>query len=199
MIKNASISNINDLVIISKKCFGNNYLTHSYFKSSIESETSYCWVKIIEKNIVAFLIVETMDNQKLSTTFYDYTHWLLSYIENKGIENNLLIKQIAVLPQFQNKKIASELLLHLFQTSLVNTDALWCVCWDKKEKNYFITLLEKLQFKHIKTAIDFWKKDSLIKNYTCTDCQQQPCKCSASIYFLLASNKMAFSSLLRLS
>lgn len=199
MIKDALQEEIPAVVAIADQLFGSNYLSFTYFEKALLNANLVFKIKKIDDEVVGFFVAERMDNVGLRKAFYTEANWVDDFVNRYKLKSHLLIKHVAVLPKFQNKKIASDFLMNLLNENQHQQLNYWCICWEKKEVNHFTTLLEKMNFEKIKTILAFWKGDSIIKNYQCVDCENFPCTCNAAIYFLPASNKMAFSSLDKLS
>jgi GNAT superfamily N-acetyltransferase len=153
------------LVEISNQCFGKNYLTSNYFRLIQTSTTLNCWVKI-------------SDNY-----FHDENGWVNEFLVIQNAGGTILIKQVAVHPNFQNKGIATELIQAFLNTNKYEPVSYISVLWNRKQHNGLKNILSKMNFTCIKQVDDFWQKDSLKKKYLCAECKSIPCVCSASIYF----------------
>ncbi|MBW6482503.1 MAG: GNAT family N-acetyltransferase [Vicingaceae bacterium] len=171
------------LVEISNQCFGKDYLTSDYFNLIQTSTTLNCWVKIRANYLVGFIVIERITNQNLSTNFHDENEWISEFLGIQHARKTILIKQVAVHPNFQNKGIATELIQAFLDTYKYESISYISILWNRKQYNGLKNILSKMNFTCIKQVENFWQKDSLEKKYLCAECESIPCVCSASIYY----------------
>ena len=171
------------LVEISNECFGKDYLTSNYFRLIQASTTLNCWVKISANYLVGFIVIERITDQNLNTNFHDENGGINEFLVTQNSKKTILIKQVAVHPNMQNKGIATELIQAFFDTNKYESVSYISILWNRKQHNGLKNILSKMNFTCIKQVENFWQKDSLEKKYLCAECKSIPCVCSASIYY----------------
>lgn len=56
--------------------------------------------------------------------------------------------------------------------------------WESGKEDSSKPLLSKLGFEELKSVKDYWKQDSIEKNYQCPNCGDPPCRCTATLMAL---------------
>jgi ribosomal protein S18 acetylase RimI-like enzyme len=175
-IEQANKSQINQLLLIANTAFGENFITKTELETYINHPNKYLFIANIDDEIAGFITAEICNKTELQRN-------LLQQID---LSHNRMtvgwIKQVAVNPNHLRKGIANKL-LNLAATVLnTKCDTLFCISWKKGELTPMSKLLEKNLFKLLQTVPNYWRNDSLAKQYTCTICGAPPCKCSAEFF-----------------
>jgi GNAT superfamily N-acetyltransferase len=99
-----------------------------------------------------------------------------------------LIKEVAVLPNFQKKGLGSALLENQMQEAISNRcRSVFYFLWKEGGNAYFKNKLTGTGFELKEELANFWYKESLEQQYSCPVCGTPPCKCHALVYEYKAS------------
>ncbi|NCP45115.1 MAG: GNAT family N-acetyltransferase, partial [Flavobacteriales bacterium] len=134
------------LVEISNQCFGKDYLTSNYFRLIQASTTLNCWVKISANYLVGFIVIERITDQNLNTNFHDENGGINEFLVTQNSKKTILIKQVAVHPNMQNKGIATELIQAFFDTNKYKSVSYISILWNRKQHNGLKNILSKMNF-----------------------------------------------------
>lgn len=170
VIKKLEKTAIPSLLKIADQCFGNGFFTIEQTELLVQKQTPL-FVLLKNKILIGFVFAHSD-----STPFS-------AYLDRQKKQIGIL-QSIAVLPSLQNKGMGKLLLNHILEYfKLKNYQSVIYPAW-KENNPHFIKHLKKIGFKKIKEIKNYWKKDSLEKNYTCKRCGNPPCLCTLSIYLL---------------
>lgn len=173
-IRLAEPSDIEQIATISNICFGNQYLTKEHVCQQLELH-DYNFVVILNETVVGFCFA-----QQISASYaYD-----IYEILPKNVNSYAIIKNIAVHPEYQRKKLATKLLNNVYMQLKANKnfDGIFYPCWDEPVSKAFCESLLELGFSKLKEIKDYWLNDSHEKGYDCIKCGN-PCKCSLLLYY----------------
>lgn len=171
-----------DITIVSKiitEEIGDNYFTKNDFLLFISNPLYFSYVAIIDSTIVGFGVayIDTI-NTIIDTSLSGELQRLFENGINVGY-----IKTIAIDKSFQKKGIGSlicETLINDFNNS--NTKAIISTAWEIGEKINSDRMFKSFGINKICKIPEYWKVESLLKNYQCSNCGKPPCLCSAVIY-----------------
>lgn len=174
-LREANTGDIDQIISISNRCFGAEYLTNEYISNQL-SASKYNHVAILNNKVVAFCLAHQISALKMQELY--------------GIakESNLkiaIISCIAVHPDFQRQKLASKLLYKVFnelQLKLKPSEIIY-PCWDEPVSKAFCKSLNILGFEKIIEIQNFWYYESLTKSFECIKCGN-PCKCTLILHGL---------------
>ncbi|MGD9994340.1 MAG: N-acetyltransferase family protein [Salinivirgaceae bacterium] len=170
------MSELNRLIPISDACFGAGYLKLNQFTKFL-SAGSLGLIYRVNGKVVGYC---------LSTVFErtgDYKETYSSEITEIAYPLGL-IKNIAVLPDYQNRGIGKLLLdaiIHKLNFKF-GCKTLHYPAWTESENYEFTKKLRGLGFTVQGVFPDYWAKDSLEKNYYCQRCGAPPCSCSLTLF-----------------
>lgn len=106
--------------------------------------------------------------------------WFCSHFgKNKLIA---LRKHLAVDNHYQGKGIGKLLVIDGIKQLRSMVDYIISIVWKESAEHSLGKLLQKVGATPIRTIPDYWKEDSLTKQYDCPICGQPPCACSTIIY-----------------
>lgn len=171
------------LVAISDDLLGKDYLTVQELNQAIEKDGKYfAKVALNSKNeVVGFYVGIIMTPEELKAYLLvppeDYPK-ALNYAKSIG-----LIKIIAVREDFQRRGIGTKLTqdcVREFNERKVSS--MCCIGWRSGKGINIDGILKNCDFKEFKEVSNYWKEDSLMKNFHCSDCGNPPCRCSAMVY-----------------
>lgn len=178
-IEHKDIDNIKTIIDVS---FGKNYLTKEHINSYINNPNNQGYCLTQDDILIGFISLKLISKDNL----YDY--FLTEKDKLFGFFNTLktfaVIEQVVIAPSYRKKGYSTFLLNNALVQLSKQADCFICICWIKNEPNLMQKLLLKNDFKLIKEIPNYWKNDSLKKNYQCVICGEPPCKCKAEIYKL---------------
>lgn len=163
---------LNVVVELSNKAFGNDYLNQSFFLSSSKST----WVALIENKVIGFITLTKSSKNELDQHLLKGAEQILSFLKTDKIA---IIGQVVVDANYQKKGIGTQLLQHSLE-QLPYQEYL-CVAWKKTNTTPMAKLLSNCNFQFIKTFPHYWTEDSKKRKYNCPICGN-PCRCGAEIY-----------------
>ena len=107
-------------------------------------------------------------------------NWFCSHFgKNKIIA---LRKHLAVDSHYQGKGIGKLLVIDGIKQLRPMVDYVISIVWKESAEHSLGKLLQKVGATPIRTIPDYWKEDSLTKQYDCPICGHPPCACSTIIY-----------------
>ncbi len=164
------------LIPIADVCFGTGYFKLYQFTRFL-SEGSLGLIYRVDEKVVGYC---------LATVFEKTGDCKEAYVsEIKEITYPLgLIKNIAVLPEYQNNGIGNRLLdavIHKLNFKF-GCKILHYPAWTESKNYEFTKKLRRLGFTVQGVFPDYWAKDSLEKNYHCQRCGTPPCSCSLTLF-----------------
>lgn len=179
LVEHNDINNIKKLVDVA---FGLNYLSLQTITNHINSKDCYSFCLSDNNVFVGFIFLKLHSATSINDCLLNEYEWFLTYF--KGYKNIAIVEQIAIVNEYRGKKLSHQLLIKSLDFIEEKCDIVISVCWLKKELTPMARLLKRNNFYPIKTLSNYWKEDSLEKEYNCTICGSPPCKCSAEIYEL---------------
>lgn len=174
---------IPSIVAISDDLLGKDYLTVQELNQAIEKDGKFfAKVALNSKNeVMGFYVGIIMPPEELKAYLRvppeDYPQ-ALNYAKSVG-----LIKIVAVREDFQRRGTGTELTedcVKEFRNRQVSS--MCCIGWRSGKGINIGGILKNCNFKEYKEISNYWKEDSLQKNYHCSDCGAPPCRCSAMVY-----------------
>ena len=162
--------------MLANQAFGKNYLTISSLNSYDSLENSQ--VIVVEENeeVIGFSIVMTFKQEEL------FKHLYID-LEIPAEESRVGYRKMTIVkPESRGKGIGSELIkkgeVFIQTKSKIVYSSIWCNGTEEKMTN----LLDKNGYQFLEKRINYWKDDSLEKQYNCAICDAPPCMCAALIY-----------------
>lgn len=175
-----NLSDIYSIIEISDKQLGKDYLTKKDLQDYID-HPSYLNIKTtIENKITGFSIAQICSVVELKNMLLEEKKWLTDQF--KDHEPVFYRKITCVDPRYEEMGIAHKLVEHSLKRIQSKVKSILSVCWKKNGVVPFGKILENFDFHILKEIPNYWKKDSLNKQYKCEICGDPPCRCSAVIY-----------------
>ena len=166
------------ILTLSDTSFGINYLTPSElgrYHSNLNSK-----VIIIESNdkLQGFSLLQMVSSVELSKLLFTEIPKELLKSQKIGYR-----KMTAVSPEFQGMGVAKKL-FELGNNWLKEhgAEVILSAVWIKDGTSTFGDLLEKQGFERLVFVKEYWKKDSINRNFVCPICGDPPCVCDAMVY-----------------
>ncbi len=165
---------------------GKDYLSESvlsdFFKTSI---SDCCKVGLINGNVAGFVLCKIIIKDQLSGCLRIDEDKLPEYISS--VENVCLIKTISVSGRYQRQGIGFKLVESINEDVVVKKkiDAVCSVAWKNGNNINVDGVFSSIGLQKYIEVDDYWKEDSINKKYSCPQCGEPPCNCSAIIYFCL--------------
>ncbi len=180
-------NDIDNLLIIADNLFGRGYLSKNELQRYIDDKTKTCIVVKINNEIVGFQLMQTIKPEEIASLALKEPQWFkkqFSSCNSIGV-----LKTIAVKDKFKNQGIGTLLTTESIKILNEKSNCILSICWDKKENTVISSILEKCGMIQVRKIPEFWKNDSIEKNYSCNICGEPPCTCNAIIYQSNHQNK----------
>ncbi len=170
-----------DVLKISEKEIGKNFIDENYLNSFLNNTNAKGVVAIINGKVAGFTFFQWLKGTELHQYIFTNKDWLKEVSKRKkliGYRNLTAVKN-----SFQNYGIGKKLVEVSIAELKQKTNFLANVVWITDRKKNLGKTLEKFGLKPLKTIADYWKSDSIKRNYECAICGSPPCTCKALIYF----------------
>lgn len=177
MITNPFFKEILSLSAIS---FGENYMTSIELKGYLNDPFTKVILKTQNNLLQGFSIVQLLDLIQLKKALFIDPNWI--EIEFGSLQTIGYRKMIAVDKEFEGQGVASRLYQDGTNWLSEKTNVICSAVWIKKGEFTFEPILKKNGFEALKTVNNYWKGDSLKRNFNCPVCGEPPCLCDAIIY-----------------
>ncbi|MCO6500025.1 MAG: GNAT family N-acetyltransferase [Vicingus serpentipes] len=162
--------------------FGDNYVAPDYLNQYILSSHKKGFVLIENHLLIGFILVSFHNPTEIQKEILHDKEW---YTNEYYHYNTIgIIQQVVVLPEFQRKGKAEQLIKHSISFFKNTIDLFLCYAWVVKDKIPIRSALINNGFTSKKIINSYWKEDSLNKKYYCKLCGPPPCNCSAEVYLL---------------
>ena len=158
---------------------GENYYSENELYLFISNQNYIGYVACIDSKIIGFGIshIDTI-SQIIDITIADELNSFFKYSQTIGC-----IKTIAINKISQKQGIGSLICKAMMRDfNEKNVDAIIVTAWEIGDKVNSDKMLNLFELKKICEIPEYWKNDSLIKNYDCSICGNPPCLCKAVIY-----------------
>jgi len=167
-----------DIIQLSNTEFGIGYLSIDYLKSHINSDKHIAYIIIKNKQIAGFTLIDILTPLELKNYVLKNSNWFYDYFK----EFNLIAvrKQTIISKDFQNQGLGFKLIKQ--SIAKIKSNVTLSIVWDKGENTYLRNVLLKNNFSEIKSIPNYWRNDSLFKNYNCSSCGKPPCKCGVIVF-----------------
>lgn len=182
-IKDIVEDNIAAVLAISDEQLGKDYLSSNDIKEMINNREKH-FAKIVfnlNNEAIGFCLCSILTSDELEKYLLVPIEELskaLTYSKKIG-----LIKVIAVKENYQGRGIGYNLVGKCISEFIErNVSSMYCVGWKSSKGVNIGGILKNYDFKIIKEIPNYWREDSLEKNYYCHDCGQPPCQCTAVIF-----------------
>lgn len=179
---------INEILKISDKLFGHNYLTKPELQQYINDNNKIGIVSKNESGITGFQLMQIDKPENIVATMLSEREWFRKQFSAHKLIG--VLKTIAVKEGFQNQGVGTLLTKKSLDILKKKTSLIISICWDKDGNNSISKILEKFNLKLVRQINEYWKDDSIEKNYSCKICGSPPCRCNALIYQYLHSGNI---------
>ena len=182
-IKDISENEIKAVHLMCNDELGDDYITENFLKDSISNKNQIVRVAITdEKEVIGFSIATIYSEKELNDYLSDKRcdELILPDLTNKKIG---ITKIVVIKDQYKKKGIGIDLLndsLLLIEEKKVAI--MLGFAWKSKEGVNAKRILERNGFHELIEVKKFWNDESLKENYSCPDCGNPPCVCSAIVF-----------------
>ena len=182
-IKDISENEINAVHLMCNDELGDDYITENFLKDSISNNNQIVRVAITDdKEVIGFSIATIYSEKELNDYLSDKRcdELILPDLINKKIG---ITKIVVIKEQYKKKGIGIDLLndsLLLIEEKKVAI--MLGFAWKSKEGVNAKRILERNGFHELIEVKKFWNDESLKENYSCPDCGNPPCICSAIVF-----------------
>ena len=182
-ISDISVNEINAVHLMCNDELGVDYITEKFLLDSINNDNQI--VRIAHnknKEVIGFSIATIYSEKELNEYLSDkrFDELILPDLKNKKIG---ITKIVVIKEQFKKKGIGIDLLndsLRLIEEKKVAI--MLGFAWKSKKGVNAKRILERNGFHELIEVKKFWFDESLKENYSCPDCGNPPCVCSAIIF-----------------
>ncbi len=185
-IADISENEINAVHLMCNDELGEDYITKTFLKESITNNHQIVRVAITDnKEVIGFSIAKIYSENELKEYLSNKRchELILPDLINKKIG---ITKIVVIKDKYQKKGIGIDLLndsLHLIEEKKVAI--MLGFAWKSIEGVNAKRILERNGFRELMEIKKFWNDESLKENYSCPDCGNPPCVCSAIIFIKL--------------
>jgi len=173
-------NHFNQVLDISNRTLGNNYLTKEYLNQYLSSEMNLGYVIVKQEKVIGFTSITILTPTQLKDTVLKESKWF--YEISKTHKNIALRKQTIVDPNSMNQGFGNKLVELSTKEVGKICDFQLSTVWKNEEAAIMGNLLIKNGFKLCKKIANYWSEDSSLKNYQCPICGNPPCKCVTEVY-----------------
>lgn len=170
---------IDGVITLSNLLLGKDYLTPSLLQEYLANDNKIAFVVKAENQIIGFLLIQICDPKEVTSLALTEKEWFSNLFNNYPLG---VIKTIAIHPNYKQQGIGTALTKKGVEKLTKSCEKIISICWNQKEATSFNFVLEKCGLQNLKEIKNFWKNDSLTKEYNCPICGDPPCVCSAFIY-----------------
>ncbi len=194
-IVDISENEINAVHLMCNDELGEDYITETFLTDSITNNHQIVRVAINEnKEVIGFSIASIYSENELKKYLNDKrcVELILPDLTNQKIG---ITKIVVIKDQYKKNGIGIDLLndsLLLIEEKKVAI--MIGFAWKSKEGVNAKRILEKNGFQELIEVKKFWNDESLKENYSCPDCGNPPCVCSAIIFMKKLKNAGGFDS-----
>ncbi len=170
-----------EILKISALQLGEGYLTKNELAEKAVQQNTFIPVVLIEERLIGYSIIFLDEKRKLVDYGLEKCHdHLTEFSDDSRIQ---IRKTTAIHPGFTGMGIGSRLVnFGLF--SLENScDMILSVNWKQNNSIPMASTSQKNEMKELCEVENYWKAESIEKQFICPECGPPPCTCSAVIYF----------------
>lgn len=194
-IADISENEINAVHLMCNDELGEDYITETFLKDSITNNHQIVRVAITDhKEVIGFSIATIYSENELKEYLNDKRcdDLILPDLTNQKIG---ITKIVVIKDQYKKKGIGIDLLNDSLQLIEEKKVAIMLgFAWKSKEGVNAKRILERNGFQELIEVRKFWNDESLKENYSCPDCGNPPCVCSAIIFMKKIRNAGGFDS-----
>jgi ribosomal protein S18 acetylase RimI-like enzyme len=169
------------ILSLAKEAFGSGYVTTDQLRKAVESANQKLITYKINENVVGFTILHILSRIEIQQLLRFTDVQMDTYFGE--IQRFGYRKMSCVSSKIRGQGIG-EKLFHLGNNWLAKSKAEIALTtyWPSNINTNYQRFLEKNGFNKISELPEFWKLDSLKRNYTCPKCGEPPCICPAILY-----------------
>ena len=163
---------------ISDAQLGKGYLTYDTLLKKINHQNIIFKTVEFESKVIGFYIFH------LQTQEYSLFR-NLNIVNLDKNNSSLIIKTIVISDEYQKKGITNNILLEAEKIARQNNiNKIYCFAWQHQSSKTIpmSKILQKNGYSLSQTIDDFWKEESITKDFECPICNTPPCLCSLVIY-----------------
>jgi len=169
------------IIAIADQCFGPDYLSIEYLEK-YELWSSQSLIIQLGSSIIGFCMTYVYHSPE-DLFFLDISE-LTSHLNQVNYPGSI-IKTIAILPEYQLKGYGTQLINSTLNRLLdQECKTVLYPAWIENNRQPFTNKLETIGFKPLVHLNNYWRKESIEKNYHCIRCGEPPCSCSMTLYLL---------------
>jgi len=178
--RDLELKDVPQLVKLSNVELGKNYLTSIQLKELKQNKNVS--IIVVEKNekLIGFRIILSGDFEDMVGYIGEKHRSILSDIQDKG--PFLLSKTSVIDKTFQGKGIMTRLINYVNDKLGGHQKTIISIGWKRGNRIPMKSILEKNGFKEFCELKNYWKSDSLKREFICPECGTPSCLCSCVIF-----------------
>lgn len=145
-------------------------------------------VAVSAGQLLGLTLIKIGDAKQIAQELLSEQDWFYNHFQS--YPTLALRKHLAVLPTYESQGIGRRMVeagMKLLEERKI--DAIVSVVWKEGASEALHKLLTEFQSFPIRNLVDYWKADSLKKQYICPSCKRLPCGCSAIVYAKILPTK----------
>ena len=176
-VRPALYADIDSIKILSDQCFGKEYHQENSIRNFIDHHEWHLAVYEENKDIKGFVLLLTGSFDRILEEIGIIHRGALKELANRG--DICLRKSTCVKGDSRGKGLGS--LMAGYAVESYPRHLHMSLSWKKNDKVPMQHIGENLGFKVIQELKEYWREESLNKNYDCPHCGDPPCTCPALI------------------
>lgn len=172
-------NDFNEILDLSNLLLGNNYLNTTLLQEYIINDYKTGFTIKNNHQVIGFQLIQVCSHKELTNLALTEKEWFTNQFLSYPIG---VLKTIVIHPNYHHKGVGTALTQKCIKELSKSCRKIISICWNQQEATSFNFVLEKCGLQNLKEIKNFWKKDSLLKDYNCPICGDPPCVCSAYIY-----------------
>lgn len=175
---------IPEIIRIGDQQIGEQFLESEILENCIHKKDKFIGkvaIDLTRNKIAGFIVSFVIEKEELSNIYKKGVEQIprsLTYANEYGV-----LKSVAVNEEYKGQSIGTRLVsVTLEEFKKLNITTVFSSAWKSEKGTNMKGIFDSLDFKEVYEIKDYWKEDSLEKQYKCPVCGNPPCRCSAIIY-----------------
>ena len=165
------------VIALSDQCFGKGYFNLDFIEACIRAKQWHVFLAEDNSGICGYVLLLTGDYPEILEEIGKEHRGVLGFLE--GEKQICLRKSTCVACSHRRKGLGTSLASHAIQVFPNHLHI--SISWKRSTAVPMLDISKKLGFRDSVVLKNYWYSDSTVKGYTCPECGQPPCKCSAHL------------------
>ena len=176
-------SDLRGLISISAEQLGADYLNDNDLRMSL-TQSGICFTRVVakkNKGVMGFCLCKIIEGDSIRKHIPMPDKDLPDLLQT---ENSIgMIGIVATHAEYQGRGIGMQLVKNcLAEFAKREIPVVYSIGWHSSKGVNIGGILENCGFVKLTEVSNYWREDSLKRNYRCPDCGSPPCKCSAVVF-----------------